>query len=297
MASRQLRTRQPRRPANRPRAAPARRPGAARRWGPSARRRDPRRDRRRGLRQLASIQGRQRLNAGFRYPSGTLHGAWDIGIDRGTKVYAAKDAIVVGRHDGVRNHPSGSAYAVSGSPSNWVLLCAKVSGKPSVLYYQHLSPGLKVSRPEGQARPVARAFRQHREQHGRPPPSQRLDLALELRKDRPGSAPTRFATATSQPQRADLRPEQVLERSQAAPVISASAIAAACRTEGGSARHQAGQKALGIPPTNDVCTTKLRVAYRKYQRSLGLRGKAADGIPGKASLKVLAKRNGWRVTP
>ena len=52
----------------------------------------------------------------------------------------------MGRNDGVRNHPSGSAYAVSGSPSNWVLLCAKVNGKPAVLYYQHLSPGLKVKR-------------------------------------------------------------------------------------------------------------------------------------------------------
>ena len=28
-----------------------------------------------------AFKGRQRLNAGFRYPSGTLHGAWDIGIN------------------------------------------------------------------------------------------------------------------------------------------------------------------------------------------------------------------------
>lgn len=96
-----------------------------------------------------AFKGRQRLNAGFRYPSGTLHGAWDIGIDRGTKVYAARRGIVVGKNDGVRNHPSGSAYAVSGSPSNWVLLCAIVPGiGRSVLYYQHLSPGIKVKRKQ-----------------------------------------------------------------------------------------------------------------------------------------------------
>ncbi len=96
-----------------------------------------------------AFKGRQRLNAGFRYPSGTLHGAWDIGIDRGTKVYAARRGIVVGKNDGVRNHPSGSAYAVSGSPSNWVLLCAIVPGiGRSVLYYQHLSPGVKVKRKQ-----------------------------------------------------------------------------------------------------------------------------------------------------
>lgn len=96
-----------------------------------------------------AFKGRQRLNAGFRYPSGTLHGAWDIGINRGTKVYAARRGIVVGKNDGVRNHPSGSAYAVSGSPSNWVLLCAIVPGiGRSVLYYQHLSPGIKVKRKQ-----------------------------------------------------------------------------------------------------------------------------------------------------
>lgn len=90
--------------------------------------------------------GAQRLNAGFRYPSGSLHAAWDIGISRGTKVFAARAGKIVGRNDGVRNHPSGSAYAVGGSPSNWVLLCSIVKGKPAVLYYQHLSPGLSVSR-------------------------------------------------------------------------------------------------------------------------------------------------------
>lgn len=99
-----------------------------------------------------AFKGKQRLNAGYRYPSGTAHYAWDIGIKRGTKVYAARNSRVVGRRDGVKNHPAGAQYAVSGSPSNWVLLCARLvdpsTGKyrRAVLYYQHLSPGVKVKR-------------------------------------------------------------------------------------------------------------------------------------------------------
>ena len=87
------------------------------------------------------------MNAGYRYPSGSFHGAWDVGVDRGTKVFAARDALVVGTHDGVKNHPVGGQYAISNSPSNWILLCANVPGiGPSVLYYQHLSPANRVSR-------------------------------------------------------------------------------------------------------------------------------------------------------
>lgn len=99
-----------------------------------------------------AFKGKQRLNAGYRYPSGTAHYAWDIGIQRGTKVYAARKAKVVGRQDGVKNHPAGAKYAVSGSPSNWVLLCTRLVDpatnkyRRAVLYYQHLSPGVKVKR-------------------------------------------------------------------------------------------------------------------------------------------------------
>lgn len=92
------------------------------------------------------FKGRQRLNAGAFYPSGGAHWGWDIGIWRGTRIYAAVDGKIVGTHDGVRNQPSG-VNAGSGSPSNWILLCAKIPGIGySVLYHQHLSPGLKVHR-------------------------------------------------------------------------------------------------------------------------------------------------------
>ncbi len=92
-----------------------------------------------------AFTGNRRLNAGWNYPSGNPHRGWDVGINRGTKLFAARDSVVVGARNGVPNHPSGSQYAVPGSASNWILLCAKlpVYGY-SVLYYQHLSPTVRV---------------------------------------------------------------------------------------------------------------------------------------------------------
>lgn len=94
-----------------------------------------------------AFKGYQRLNAGFYYPSGSLHGAWDIGVNRGTPVYAATSGYVASRSgSAVKNHPVGGQYAIPNSPSNWVLICSKsvVKYKKASLYYQHLSPGVKV---------------------------------------------------------------------------------------------------------------------------------------------------------
>lgn len=91
-----------------------------------------------------AFRGKQRLNAGRYYPSGRAHWGWDVGIQRGTKLFAARDARVIGRNDGVDNHPPGAQYAIPGSASNWVLLCSRVRGVPTALYYQHMSPGLRV---------------------------------------------------------------------------------------------------------------------------------------------------------
>lgn len=88
-------------------------------------------------------KGSQRLNAGQRYPSGGWHNAWDIGVWRGTKLYSPFAGKVVGSNDGVPNQPVG----VIKSNSNWLLICYKLKGgREATLYYQHLSPGLKVKR-------------------------------------------------------------------------------------------------------------------------------------------------------
>lgn len=244
--------------------------------------------------------GAQRLNAGFRYPSGSLHAAWDIGVNRGTKVFAAKNGLIVGKNDGVRNHPSGSAYAVSGSPSNWLLLCSTVNGRPAVLYYQHLSPGLKVKR--GQAVKLGQWLARsgntgnstgdhlHVSSSYSPWACKSItsSRAEFLRYDylrtpsRRVFAPSLFWKTAPKP-------------APAKPVVDASAVAAACRRNGSARNVRLVRKAVGIDYRIDGCGPNLRRAYAKYQRSLGFRGAAANGIPGYYSLTVLGKRGGFRV--
>lgn len=95
--------------------------------------------------------GGKTLNAGWAYSSGALHKAWDVGTAIGNPLYAAFNGKVVGASDGVKNNKWGHNPG-SGSPSNWLLLCrvqpkgTPFAGKTVVLYYQHLSPGLKVKR-------------------------------------------------------------------------------------------------------------------------------------------------------
>lgn len=242
-------------------------------------------------------KGKQRLNAGFRYPSGTLHAAWDIGIDRGTKVYAAKDGVIVGKNDGVRNHPSGSAYAVSGSPSNWLLLCATVNGRPAVLYYQHLSPGLKVKR--GQA--VAKGTWLARSGNTGNSTGDHLHVSASYspwackRVTAARAEYLRYDYLRS-PSRRVFAPSRFWAVPKAVPVVNASAAAAACRTNGAATNLRYARKALGLSTSTNGCGPVFRKKYRAWQRSLGYRGAAADGIPGYASLKALGKRGGFKVT-
>ncbi len=244
--------------------------------------------------------GAQRLNASFRYPSGSLHAAWDIGINRGTKVFAAKDGLIVGKNDGVRNHPSGSAYAVSGSPSNWLLLCSTVNGKPAVLYYQHLSPGLKVKRGQqvklgrwlarsgntgnstGDHLHVSSSFSPWACGKITPARAEYLRYDYLRTPSRRVFAPSVFWKATAKP-------------AAAKPVVDASAVATACRRNGSARNVHLVRRAVGIDYRIDGCGPKLRSAYARYQRSLGFRGAAANGIPGYYSLTVLGKRGGFRV--
>jgi murein DD-endopeptidase MepM/ murein hydrolase activator NlpD len=83
------------------------------------------------------------LTAGWRYSSGTLHAAHDYAMPRGTPIFAIADGVIGESNDGVSNNPPGYNPG-SGAPSNYVLLWTEWRGKPISVYYQHLSPGLKV---------------------------------------------------------------------------------------------------------------------------------------------------------
>lgn len=75
------------------------------------------------------------------------------------------------------------------------------------------------------------------------------------------------------------------------PVVDASVIATVCRR---NARYDGVvpvRRALGIKGGNK-CDTYFRRNYAKWQKKLGYRGRAADGIPGYLSLQQLSKKAG-----
>ena len=241
-------------------------------------------------------KGNQRLSAGYRYSSGTLHGAWDVGIWRGTKLYAAKAGAIVGARDGVANHPAGAQYAISGSPSNWILLCSTVNGKPAVLYYQHLSPGLKVKRGQkvttGQFIGKSGNTGNSTGDHLHISASYSPWACKNITQSRADSIRYRYLTVASSRLFA---PSKFWAVPKAKPVLDASAVAAACRANTSAANLRYARKALGLRSTTDKCGPAFKKRYKTYQRSLGYRGKAADGIPGYSSLSTLGRTNGFKV--
>lgn len=83
------------------------------------------------------------------YSSGLPHGGIDIGsCPIGTPVYAPFAGKVVALADGVHNNRPGEKI-FSGKPSNWILLLVKMKTnygtvQDATIFFQHLSPGLKV---------------------------------------------------------------------------------------------------------------------------------------------------------
>lgn len=244
------------------------------------------------------FKGRQRLNAGAFYPSGGAHWGWDIGVWRGTPIYASRDGRIVGKHDGVRNQPNG-VNAGSGSPSNWILLCANVPGiGPSVLYHQHLSPGLKVKRGQivkkgtllGKSGNTGNSSGDHLHLS-----SSRLPKGWTCNNITPSRAEYLRYDYLRTPSRRNFAPSKFWINPKPAapkPPVSAAGARKACATKSRTANFRYVRSALGIKFVSDLCGPGSRVRYAKWQRSLGLKGAAANGVPGPWSLGKLASKSG-----
>lgn len=106
--------------------------------------------------------GAIRLSASWAYSNNRAHRAWDVAMWSGTPLYAPRRGVVIGVNDGVANNPPGFNPG-SGAPSNWVLICHTIFGKQVSSYWQHMSPGIRVTvgqtvsspRLDAQGRPIA----------------------------------------------------------------------------------------------------------------------------------------------
>lgn len=97
---------------------------------------------------LGKAKRAYRVTTRLRYSSGKMHGALDIACPIGTALYAPFDGKVIGCHDGVSNNIPGLPIW-PGKASNWILLEVQLrtnygNRQSATIYFQHLSPGLKV---------------------------------------------------------------------------------------------------------------------------------------------------------
>lgn len=254
-------------------------------------------------------KGSQRLNAGQRYPSGGWHNAWDIGIWRGTKLYSPFAGKVVGSNDGVPNQPVG----VMRSNSNWLLICYKLKdGREATLYYQHLSPGLKVKRGQtvkaGQyvanSGNTGRTTGDHLHlaaqwlRSGQKCSTMTQAQALSSRYDylNRGNPPGMFAPSK-------LWTTYKPTATKAKPVVKLSNVrvgkknSQVKRVQTGLRNRGAAYRKLNPSGATGYYGTQTKRMVQRYQRSLGFRGRDADGRIGCTSLKRLNKANGskWAV--
>jgi murein DD-endopeptidase MepM/ murein hydrolase activator NlpD len=90
------------------------------------------------------FKGKYPISARYRYSSGALHAAYDYAVPMGTPLYAVRDGVILAEEGDVDNNRPGE-HIYSGKPSNFIVLGYKTkNGNKRSVYYQHLSPGLRV---------------------------------------------------------------------------------------------------------------------------------------------------------
>ena len=75
------------------------------------------------------------------------------------------------------------------------------------------------------------------------------------------------------------------------PAVSVAALAKAVKAQGRYLRVPLVRILLGGKSQSLTAGPGFRRRYAKYQRTLGFKGSAADGVPGKASLTTLCTRS------
>jgi murein DD-endopeptidase MepM/ murein hydrolase activator NlpD len=81
--------------------------------------------------------------ATWRYPSGTLHAAYDYTVPIHTPVFAVRRGKILKVVDNIKNLPV-NVEGKSGDPANFILLGIKYNGATATVVYAHLSPNVLV---------------------------------------------------------------------------------------------------------------------------------------------------------
>jgi murein DD-endopeptidase MepM/ murein hydrolase activator NlpD len=246
------------------------------------------------------------ITAKWRYSSGAGHFAYDYAMPTGTPLYATGAGLIKASNDGVLDKTPGRPGNLpgqpgSGSPSNWVLLeTLDPKGRKVTILYQHLSDTLVKTGQRVRAGQIIGKSGQTGNATG-------PHLHIAAMKGWGYTAATRYAYMANQGKNTHIiypptlawseaapRPVPVVRVRDVQPLKRNTSVALVQRTLIRLGYRIPSIQSGKVKPGTFGAETKA--AYAAYQRRLGYKGRAANGVPGLASLTALGKRGGFRVT-